>query len=67
MADPDIPRKLERVEAIRHLPSTYSLALRLREAGLVDDLIAECLGVEREALEPLLAIAEAKLAAILER
>jgi hypothetical protein len=67
MTNPGIPRQLERAEAIRHLPGTYSLALRLREAGLADELIAECLGVEREALEPLLALAEAKLAAILRR
>jgi hypothetical protein len=54
-----------RVEALRHLPGAYSLALRLREAGLPDELIAECLAVAREALEPLLDVAEAKLAAIL--
>lgn len=51
--------------AIRHLPAVYSLALRLREAGLADELIAECLAVEREALGPLWDVAEAKLAAIL--
>ena len=58
-------RQLERVEAMRHLPGTYSLALRLREAGLTNELIAECLTVEREALDLLLQVAEAKLAAIL--
>jgi hypothetical protein len=47
------------------LPAVYSLALRLREAGLADELIAECLAVEREALGPLWDVAEAKLAAIL--
>ncbi|MGH3920048.1 MAG: hypothetical protein ACRDRY_02840 [Pseudonocardiaceae bacterium] len=62
--DPSAPQ-LQRAEAIRHLPGAYSLALRLRDAGLADELIAECLAVEREALEPLLDVAEAKLAAIL--
>jgi len=47
------------------LPGTYSLALRLRDAGLTNELIAECLAVEREALDLLLQVAEAKLAAIL--
>ena len=47
-------RQLERAEAIRHLPDIYSLALCLRDAGLTDELIAECLAVEREALDLLL-------------
>lgn len=59
-------RQCERAEAMRHLPGTYSLALRLRDAGLDDELIAECLAVEQEALGLLLQVAEAKLAAILE-
>ncbi|MGH3766812.1 MAG: hypothetical protein ACRDTX_16955 [Pseudonocardiaceae bacterium] len=59
------PGQRRRAEALRHLPGAYSLALRLRDAGLPDELIAECLAMEREALEPLLEVAEAKLAAIL--
>jgi hypothetical protein len=59
-------RQGRRAEAMRHLPSTYSLALRLRDAGLDHELIAECLAIEREALDLLLQVAEAKLAAILE-
>jgi hypothetical protein len=58
-------RQLERVEAMRRLPSSYSLALRLHDAGLTNELIAECLAMEREALDLLLQVAEAKLAAIL--
>jgi len=61
--DPSARRR--RAEAIRRLPGAYSLALRLREAGLADDLIAECLAMQRESLDPLLQVAEAKLAAIL--
>lgn len=56
---------IERAAAMRHLPAVYSLALRLREAGVADELIAKCLAVEREALDPLWDVAEAKLAAIL--
>ncbi len=58
-------RQLECVKAMRHLPDIYALALRLRDAGLTNELIAECLAVEREALDLLLQVAEAKLAAIL--
>jgi hypothetical protein len=54
-----------RAEALLRLPVSYSLALRLRDAGLSQELIAECLGIEPEALGPLLVVAEAKLAAIL--
>ena len=54
-----------RAEALRRLPVAHSLALRLRDAGLSGELIAECLGIEPEALGPLLVVAEAKLAAIL--
>jgi len=53
-----------RAEALARLPSTYSLALRLRDAHLPPELIAECLAVEPEAVGPLLALADAKLAAI---
>lgn len=55
-----------RAGALRRLPVVYSLALRLRDAGLSEELIAECLAIEPEALGPLLTVAEAKLAAILE-
>lgn len=54
-----------RGEGLRRLPPAYSLALRLRDAHLADELIAEALSIEPEALGPLFAIAEAKLAAIL--
>jgi hypothetical protein len=60
-----IARRRDRAEAMRRLPGAYSLALRLRDAGLANELIAECVVVEPEALAPLLAVAEAKLAAIL--
>jgi hypothetical protein len=53
-----------RAEALEQLPPAYSLALRLRVAGLAEGLIAECLGVEPEALGPLFEVAEAKLSAL---
>lgn len=54
-----------RAVALNRLPSAHSLALRLRDAGLPADLIAECVGIEPEALGPLLVVAEEKLAAAL--
>jgi hypothetical protein len=56
---------MDRGEALARLPAVYSLALRLRDARLPADLIAECLRVEPEAVGPLLDMAEAKLAALL--
>ncbi|MGW4534890.1 hypothetical protein ACWEOI_28485 [Nocardia sp. NPDC004340] len=55
-----------REAALRRLPTAYSLALRLREAGVEPDLICEYLGIEPEALAPLLDIAEAKLTCALQ-
>ncbi|TQF73644.1 hypothetical protein FK531_09250 [Rhodococcus spelaei] len=56
----------QRARALERLPVTYSLALRLRDAGLSRELIAECLRIEPEAVGPMMTIAEAKLAAILD-
>lgn len=58
---------MDRTEALGRLPRAYSLALRLRDAGVDDSLIAECLSVEREALGPLFTVAEAKLADLMSR
>jgi DNA-directed RNA polymerase specialized sigma24 family protein len=57
---------MEPAEALARLPRPYALALRLREGGAGDSLIATRLGVEREAVDPLLRIARAKLRAALE-
>ena len=56
---------MDRVTAIAQLPEAYASALRLREANLDDATLAEQLGVEVEALSPLLRLAEAKLAHIM--
>lgn len=45
------------------LPLPYATALRLRDAGVTAEVIAECLGVECESLPALMRLAEAKLAA----
>jgi DNA-directed RNA polymerase specialized sigma24 family protein len=52
-----------RDEALDQLPLPYSTALRLRDAGIPNEVIAECVGVEPEAIATLLRLAEAKLAA----
>ncbi|WP_133119063.1 hypothetical protein [Mycolicibacterium agri] len=57
----------ERNAAMDRLPLPYSIALRLRTAGIPDNVIAECLGVAPEAVGTLLQLAEAKLAAQVHR
>jgi hypothetical protein len=52
-----------REKALRELPLPYSLALRLRAAGVAPQVICEYLAVEPTALEGLYRLAEAKLAA----
>jgi hypothetical protein len=52
-----------RAEPLDRLPLPYATALRLREAGIADELIAECVGVDPDALPTFMRVAEAKLAA----
>jgi DNA-directed RNA polymerase specialized sigma24 family protein len=56
---------MDRSSALFHLHHAYGRALRLRDGGLTDREIAEVLGVEPEAIEPLMELAEAKLARVL--
>jgi DNA-directed RNA polymerase specialized sigma24 family protein len=56
---------MDRTAAIDDLPEAYAAALRLRDAGLTDKAIAARLGIEVEAVDALLRVAVAKLAAIL--
>lgn len=51
--------------ALRRLPLPYSLALRLRGAGVASEVVCEYLGVEAAALPGLYRLAEEKLAAAL--
>lgn len=53
-------------QAVALLPVAYATALRLRAAGIEPAGIAERLDVPTEAVGPLLAIAEAKLARLLQ-
>jgi len=53
----------EREQALRRLPLPYSLALRLRDAGIDADVICQYVNVEQAALAGLYRIAEAKLLA----
>lgn len=59
-ADRDPPER--DADAIARLPGVYSLALRLKAAGVDDALIGECLGLDPVAVGPLLVVARAKLA-----
>lgn len=52
-----------RAESLRRLPLPYATALRMRDAGIADDVIAECIGVEADTLPTFMRVAEAKLAA----
>ena len=53
--------------ALRKLPLPYSLALRLREAGVAPQVVSEYVGVEEAALDGVYRIAEAKLSAAVDR
>lgn len=53
----------EREQALRRLPLPYSLALRLRDAGISADVICQYINVELAALDGLYRMAEAKLLA----
>ena len=57
----------EREVALRRLPVPYSLALRLREAGVAREVICEYVGVEDASLDGFYRIAEEKLIALQER
>lgn len=51
-------------QALRRLPLPYSLALRLRYAGVAREVICEYVDVEEAALDRFYRVAEAKLVAI---
>lgn len=54
---------VDRDGALDRLPLPYSIALRLRDAGIDEAVIAQCLRVEPEAMAMLMSVARAKLAA----
>lgn len=51
-------------EALQRLPFPYAEALRLQAAGVPEELIAEVLTIDVDAVSPLLRMAARKLAAI---
>jgi hypothetical protein len=51
----------EREAALRSLPRAHSLALRLHDAGVADDVICGYLDIEPEGLPTLLDLARRKL------
>jgi hypothetical protein len=53
----------EREQALRRLPLPYSLALRLRDAGVAAEVICQYVNVEQAALDGLYRMADAKLLA----
>ena len=52
-----------RAESLDRLPLPYATALRLRDAGIAEEVIAACVGIDREALPTFMLVAEAKLVA----
>lgn len=58
---------MDRTEAIRRLPSTYAAIIDLLDQGTSETGIAERLGVEPETIPPLVAVARAKLARLLDQ
>jgi hypothetical protein len=63
-ADPVADDLSGREEALRKLPLPYSLALRLRDAGVAREVICEYVGVEDASLDGVYRLAEAKLIAL---
>jgi hypothetical protein len=53
----------QRERALRRLPLPYSLALRLRDAGISAELIRQFVNIEQAALDRLYRIAEVELLA----
>ena len=47
--------------ALRSLPEAHSLALRLQDAGVADEVICDYLHIEQESLSTLLDLARRKL------
>ena len=53
--------RITRDALLRRLPLAHAVAVRLHEQGAEDTLIAGALDIEVEGVDPLLAIAHAKL------
>jgi hypothetical protein len=53
--------------ALRRLPEAYSLVLRLKSAGVADDIVCSYLHIEPEGLDTLIKVALEKLKAELRK
>jgi len=53
--------------ALRRLPEAHSLALRLKSAGVADEVVCDYLHIEPEGLDVLLRVAQQKLDAELRK
>jgi DNA-directed RNA polymerase specialized sigma24 family protein len=58
---------MDRSSAIAELPSPYAVAIRLRDSGADAETIATALALDAEEVSSVLDLAEAKLAALVER
>lgn len=58
---------MNRQAALQELATAHAVALRLRAAGADDDAISQALDIPIESVPGLVHIAEAKLAAILDK
>jgi len=61
----DTERRYE--AALRRLPEAHSLALRLRDAGVADEVICGYLQIEPEGLDSVFEVAQQKLQAELHK
>jgi hypothetical protein len=66
-ADSVADQLTSREHGLRRLPLPYSLALRLRDAGVAREVVCEYVDVEEPSLDGFYRIAEAKLVAVLEQ
>ena len=65
MSAHDTERRYE--AALRRLPEAHSLALRLRDAGVADEVICGYLQIEPEGLDSVFEVAQQKLQAELHK
>jgi DNA-directed RNA polymerase specialized sigma24 family protein len=59
------PAGMERAEAVARLPATYAAVIEMLDEGSSDAAIAARLEIDPAAVEPLVAIARAKLARLM--
>ena len=57
--------RVDRCSAIRQLPGPHAVAVRLRDVGFEDQVIAVALGIDEQLVPMLLRIADGKLARLI--